>query len=90
MIRKVNWRDRENVFMQRKLREVEDYESFMQFFNKIKGSQEIRSKRSGRRAFSFSEDKFNKAKCHYLIDDGHSTGLCRWENLHNVLFVEDI
>ena len=84
----VHWKDRMNYFMQNELRQVKSYDDFKDFLDKIKGKHELRSKRSGRRVFGFSKYT-NPEKCHYLIDDGISTGLCYWENLHKVIFVED-
>ena len=86
-----NWKDRMHIFMQYQLRDVKDKEDFFDLLNTIKKSKvafEIRSKRSGRRVFSFSEH-INPEKCHYLIDDGVSVGICRWENLHRVLYIEE-
>jgi hypothetical protein len=37
--------------------------------------------------FDFTEHPYKKGYTHYLMDDGVSSGTCRWENLYRVLVV---
>ena len=84
------WKETVNVFMQRKLREVKDYDDFKHFLKSVRENDfELHSKRSGRRVFGFNES-YNPEYCDYAIDDGVSVGHCKWENLYRVIYVEEI
>jgi len=47
---------------------------------------DLAMKRSGYSTQSFSEYNGTQ-RCHYLICDGKSHGICRWENLYRVIEV---
>jgi len=81
------WKDRMNIFAQSRLKKVKDWENFQKFLKDNKIICELRSKRSGRRVFGFSQFE---NKIHYLIDDGISTGLCKPENLYKYIYAEKI
>jgi hypothetical protein len=44
-------------------------------------------KRRGYWCTEFTEHPYKKGYAHYLMDDGVSSGTCKWENLYRVLVV---
>ena len=79
----------------KELRTVKDKASLVEFIRKIDKIGEgfaLHSKRkrkhsNGPWCFDFTEHPYRKGYAHYLMNDGISSGTCRWENLYRVLVV---
>lgn len=73
------------------LKNVRGRESFSVFMHAMRQSKEgdfhLYGRRRGYAAFSFTPHPYKLGYAHYLLDDGVSTGTCRWENLYRVLTV---
>src|SRR5271157_4443230 len=75
------------------LKAVRNYEDFKVFLFKLEHCTgyfhhvDLCAKRSGYSTQAHDPYQYNAAKCHYLVCDGKSHGLCRWENLYKVLEV---
>ena len=77
------------------LRDIKDKSSLIEFIKKIDKigegftlhSKRIRKYGSGPWCYAFTEHPYKKGYAHYLMNDGISTGTCKWENLYRVLVV---
>ena len=76
--------------LQKELREVRNEQDFNRLKKKlVREDMRLFTKKSGRCTFGFTTGK-DSQKVHYLIDNGYSTGLCRWNNLYKYLEVQKI
>lgn len=76
--------------LNKELRTIKDKASLIKFIRKIDQHGEgfaLYGKRRGYWCFDFTDHPYKKGYAHYLMDDGRSTGTCRWENLYRVLVV---
>jgi hypothetical protein len=68
-----------------KFKEVQTHDDFKKWLKVAKENElMLVTKRTHRRVFAFQKN-YNPNYAYYLIDDGVSTGRCRWENLWKYL-----
>ena len=77
------------VELQEELRNVNDKESFKQFYKKLNDNELylVSKRRSNVEAFSFTFSEYNDNVINFLYDDTKSRGKCRFENLYKYLDV---
>ncbi len=85
-----NVRQKLAASLTKELRTVKDKASLMVFIQRIDQQEfALYLYRNRRRhwCFDFTDHPYKKGYAHYLMDDGVSTGTCKWENLYRVLVV---
>lgn len=74
--------------LNKELVNIKNRSDLLKFIRKIEQREfALYEKRRRRWCFDFTEHPYKKGYAHYLMDDGVSSGTCRWENLYRVLVV---
>ncbi len=69
---------------------VKNRNSLLDFIRKIEQQEfalYLYRKRRRHWCFDFTEHPYKKGYAHYRMDDGVSSGTCKWKNLYQVLVV---